>query len=368
MSYDRLVLKHLPTCSDYQQTVSAFNMSKKNYAVCDGDKCHICDEEIVEEGLRCSDCDGLSHLSCTGLPTYALVHFALTRAVYVCATCVVKKENKQLSYEEACKKIERLKNSETEAKEAPVSPGRDRDPDQDDSGTDRGQGLQPSVGDADAGVGSKLQKLSPRKDGIVSHICKHYLQKKCKHGRKGENCKFDHPKLCIKYLKFGRKARSGCQKGSNCEYHHPRLCWEYSRTGWCSRVECRFYHSKGDASATGISGGVTGLSKGTSIDQKKPDPVHASGPSRTSQGARRWGNRSLADAAAAPGTESGSAAAGKVGEADFLLLLSQLQAQFHQMQSVMQTLLTRDAETARVRPSGTAWPREQVFSLPTYKD
>lgn len=348
-------------------------MSKKNYVACDGDKCRICDRDIAEEGLRCSDCDGLSHLGCTGLPSYTLVYLALTRSAHVCSSCVLKKGNKLLTYEEAYKKIERLRDSEVETTEkiaacsgsgVAASPGPGQNTDQEAPGMDGAQGSQLLADCADAEPETKTQKLSVRKDGSVSSICKHYLQKKCKHGRKGEKCKFEHPKLCRRYLKFGRRAGSGCQKGSGCDYHHPRLCWEYSKTGWCSRSECRFYHSRGEASRAMVSIGGAGPSGATLVDQKNPGPVRGNGPAGAMLGARRRENRSSA-AAATPEMESKAAIEGKNSDANFLLLLSQLQAQFHQMQSVVQALLTREAETVRVRPPGSAWPREHVFSLPT---
>jgi hypothetical protein len=336
-------------------------MSKKNYVVCDGDKCRVCDAEITKEGLRCSDCEGLSHLGCTGLPTYALVYFALTRGVHVCATCVFKKESKQLSYQEACVKIEQLRDSEAEA-------SRGQDPEQGASGAAGGVGPRLPAADFVAGPEVEARTLLPDKSGKVTpDICKHYLQKKCKHGRRGESCKFGHPKLCFRYLKFGRSAGSGCQKGSSCNYHHPRLCWEYSKRGECSRAECKFYHSKGGASAAVAPERGAGLPELTLVHQGKPDPIRGIGRAGALLGSRRRGDQSSAAVAvaSAPGTESVAVAAERISEANFLLLLSQLQAQFHQMQSVMQALLARDAETARAKTPGTVWPREQVFSLPT---
>ena len=80
----------------------------KNFAMSAGDECRACQKTIVGEGVRCSDCERLNHLSCTGLPTYALVCMAVTIRTYICPECVTKKKNAQMSYEDALRKIEHL--------------------------------------------------------------------------------------------------------------------------------------------------------------------------------------------------------------------------------------------------------------------
>ena len=49
---------------------------------------------------------------------------------------------------------------------------------------------------------------------INKTVCRFYLQKSCKNGRKGDDCKFAHPKLCFNYVKRGDE-RGGCKKGTN---------------------------------------------------------------------------------------------------------------------------------------------------------
>ena len=44
-------------------------------------------------------------------------------------------------------------------------------------------------------------------------VCKHYKKGNCKHGRKGINCEYSHPKPCSKLMKHGNKGPRGCKKG-----------------------------------------------------------------------------------------------------------------------------------------------------------
>ena len=74
-------------------------------------------------------------------------------------------------------------------------------------------------------------------------VCKFFLRQACKHGRKGKDCAFSHPKLCFKYTRHGDR-RGGCKKGKNCEFVHPRLCNSY-KSGVCSRAKCGLFHVNG---------------------------------------------------------------------------------------------------------------------------
>ena len=70
----------------------------------------------------------------------------------------------------------------------------------------------------------------------VGKVCHYYEQRRCKDGRKGLECKFDHPKLCFKFMDKGDE---GCPKKEECTYHHPKLC----RNGKeCTKENCRFLH------------------------------------------------------------------------------------------------------------------------------
>ena len=46
-------------------------------------------------------------------------------------------------------------------------------------------------------------------------VCKYYLRRECQHGRSGKDCRFSHPKICIKFSKNGDR-NGGCKKGKAC--------------------------------------------------------------------------------------------------------------------------------------------------------
>ena len=77
-------------------------------------------------------------------------------------------------------------------------------------------------------------------------VCKHYLRKECKHGRRGQDCNYAHPKLCFNFIKRGDRP-GGCNKGKRCTYLHPPMC---RNRGVCDREKCRFYHLKGTKPST----------------------------------------------------------------------------------------------------------------------
>ena len=67
-------------------------------------------------------------------------------------------------------------------------------------------------------------------------ICSFYLRGICRHGKKGEECQFHHPKLCFKFRKNGK---DGCQRGRKCKFAHVIFC----KKDGCQGKECKFgYH------------------------------------------------------------------------------------------------------------------------------
>ena len=76
-------------------------------------------------------------------------------------------------------------------------------------------------------------------------ICKFYAKGSCKHGRKGSNCKFQHPEVCRKLLKFGNKSQKGCNKGTKCSKFHPRMCSSSIINKVCFNHRCTYTHVKG---------------------------------------------------------------------------------------------------------------------------
>ena len=245
----------------------------KNFAMSAGDECRACQKTIVGEGVRCSDCERLNHLSCTGLPTYALVCMAVTIRTYICPECVTKKKNAQMSYEDALRKIEHLfgveaaaagtaaANSvaignqieERDSAESTGDPGRDQtrinhsvigSTASTPSGSQTVNGLDQRP-EGDENDSAPSNRAVETEKGKNLKICKHYQIGKCKHGRKGEGCNFSHPKLCRNFIRLGNRKRGGCVRGDKCPFHHPPLCWKVEKGEPCLRKNCGFLHPKG---------------------------------------------------------------------------------------------------------------------------
>ena len=75
--------------------------------------------------------------------------------------------------------------------------------------------------------------------------CKHYVRGWCKHGIKGKNCPYSHPKACTKLLQHGNKLPRGCNKGSKCKNFHPRMCSSSISDGICLKPNCSYVHVRG---------------------------------------------------------------------------------------------------------------------------
>ena len=80
---------------------------------------------------------------------------------------------------------------------------------------------------------------------ITRPTCRFYMKSKCKHGIRGKNCAYDHPKACSKLMKHGNKAPMGCNAGTNCTQFHPRMCSSSIKFGTCFNNLCTFAHVKG---------------------------------------------------------------------------------------------------------------------------
>ena len=74
-------------------------------------------------------------------------------------------------------------------------------------------------------------------------VCRYFLRQECRHGVSGKDCKFDHPKLCYKFIRNGSK-HGGCKK-QQCNFFHPRLCQSSQKERKCVQKSCKLYHLKG---------------------------------------------------------------------------------------------------------------------------
>ena len=71
--------------------------------------CQDCSLAVTGAALKCdvrSGCGRFTHLGCSGLPAHYLVRFEVSRASYLCKTCVKSEAGQQ--YEECLVKIQRL--------------------------------------------------------------------------------------------------------------------------------------------------------------------------------------------------------------------------------------------------------------------
>lgn len=80
-------------------------------------------------------------------------------------------------------------------------------------------------------------------------ICRFYRQNRCKHGITGHGipgtqCKFDHPKPCIRFTAHGTGS-GGCREGLKCSKFHPRMCRDSLRKNECLNPDCTFPHVRG---------------------------------------------------------------------------------------------------------------------------
>ena len=81
--------------------------------------------------------------------------------------------------------------------------------------------------------------IPAKKTDKVDAVCSHYLKGRCKHGRVGSDCKWNHPKLCFSFIKNG-----SCVK-DECLFFHPNLCRHSKKKEVCPKEEkCRYYHTK----------------------------------------------------------------------------------------------------------------------------
>ena len=75
-------------------------------------------------------------------------------------------------------------------------------------------------------------------------VCRFHKYKKC---YRKKSCKFDHPKMCSKYLAFGSQktnAEKGCNR-SECQDYHPPLCYGSAKYMECRSRGCKKRHLPG---------------------------------------------------------------------------------------------------------------------------
>ena len=79
----------------------------------------------------------------------------------------------------------------------------------------------------------------------IPATCRFYKKSSCRHGSKGEECRFNHPELCKKFIQHGTRQPRGCKNGTKCKFLHPQMCMNSLRKGKCLTQNCKFRHIKG---------------------------------------------------------------------------------------------------------------------------
>ena len=80
------------------------------------------------------------------------------------------------------------------------------------------------------------------------NVCSYYLNKMCRHGRKGDKlfngkpCPKLHPDLCKKFCNYGDSRRYGCSKGGSCRLYHPIICKGSDARRQCLNKQCKMTH------------------------------------------------------------------------------------------------------------------------------
>ena len=156
--------------------------------------CTSCKGELTDSALKCKNCNEYTHLSCSSVPKYMLIRFSIAQASYICPSCVKIKDlgGDEEKYSEEATKIAEIiaKESSLVSKAAEVANKSNSEIPTDLTTNDN----------SDPNSQNGAESTTTKKP-----TCRYYLRNSCKHGRKGATCKFDHPKLCFKFIKNGDK-------------------------------------------------------------------------------------------------------------------------------------------------------------------
>ena len=76
-------------------------------------------------------------------------------------------------------------------------------------------------------------------------ICRYFRRGTCKHGLRGAECRYQHPRMCRKYIEHGTRQPNGCTLGIKCKQFHPLMCLDSMRKSECFDENCSFHHIKG---------------------------------------------------------------------------------------------------------------------------
>ena len=284
--------------------------------------CSSCVGELADSALRCTNCKAYVHLRCSGLPDHQLLRLSFTQASYMCLMCIKTKEleNDEEKYSAEITKIKELITKEMSIIEQAES-----------EANRSSQTVDIASGDARE-VNIESNPGRTKKPGI----CRLYVNRKCKHGLKGNGCKFEHPKICKYYAKHGDNRSGGCRKGDRCRFAHPKICFQAQGGFACNRKNCNFLHPYGFKYSDGYDNIVN---RG---NFQLPETVTYAGPIQT-QGAVKIANAREVTSITNPqnfmNRETPQVNRQQAGN-DFLEIREQLEAQSNTMKIIQQQLAT----------------------------
>ena len=170
-----------------------------------------------------------------------LLRYKTTQAKYICRGCVLGEGDPE-SLNKAWQDIEALMKLEEKTVKAAEADTSFVSIDNDLTIQEKGDGGSKEAETASKGTSATESKQMVKDNNIPN--CRYYMMKSCKHGKKGEGCKFRHPKLCFKFIKRG-EMKGGCSKGKECQFEHPKLCHKALESRICTNGRCKFYHITG---------------------------------------------------------------------------------------------------------------------------
>ena len=348
--------------------------------------CGKCLASLEEECIKCSRCSVLTHLRCSDLPDYMLLRLKTSQASYICRACVLAEGDPESLAQQTQKIVLIIEKEEQTIKRAAEEANSNTAEDEENEVLEERKQTQQ--------VEPKNIAASTDKTATQSNVCQDYLRKKCKYGKSGKaggNCSKSHPKLCFKFLKFGKQREQGCRQGKNCRFLHPRLCYQYNKRKECRRVNCMFYHneqnvqyngnkhqeargrtermrssawfSQGDQSSIGPGAVTLGHQpeRMPSTDWPSHRDQAVMRPSAGTSGHQTYsvhprGHRNFrftdgrTNRVVASRPDE-SEETNNQAEQDFLSMQNQLQAQVNQIQQTLQVLLMRDKAQNNQRPT-----------------
>lgn len=216
--------------------------------------CAMCRRRVDRDhgALRCDGCEGWVHYLCSGLPVYQLILLAGSARKYLCSACVNNRFGDYMKKNAMFQNLIDVQRQEFSRRDAEEDGDSSKPEDAEDAvwdgeprdGLDVCDGGNTRVyitSRSQSEVNNKRDTNSLKDSKKAKKVCRYFLQSKCKHGRKGSDCKFPHPKLCKRFTQNGSD-EGGCREGEECKYFHPPLCRGSERDKRCSREKCHFFH------------------------------------------------------------------------------------------------------------------------------